>query len=324
MRPSLFVNNSVPRCLAVLAAVSVAGPLLALCIQVTPAQVPSIQWRFGLGGIFGSTLVTPSLGLLGLLGLGVLGKHRKTLITTASISAFLLLLCAGVGAMFILDFLTVRGMVSESETQGLYRLSLSGLTSLLLASVSILALTISGVVVSRDARRRRTQDLMTIVARCAYVVFVATASGPLLGLLIQSWPLQLGSLQWRVGFAGLFPNATMLPAVGLFGCLWVAQTFSHRLGGWVFTAVSSTILGVLVITAVTYSSDFFTMRAEVLPEGLTLFDNAGLSTAVNLVLMLVVYSTFAWSGMAGLRSGAFKPQQEGESGQGWLKGVPST
>jgi hypothetical protein len=138
-------------------------------------------------------------------------------------------------------------------------------------------------------------------AVCAYVVFAAAFFGPVVGFVLQAWPFEPGSLQWRVGFAGLLAEVLMLPALALFGVLWVSRASGHVLGVATFAATSIFLATLITITALAYASDFFAMRTQVLPEGIALFDSVGVSNAIGLALLWIVFLTFAWNGVAAVR-----------------------
>jgi hypothetical protein len=97
----------------VLAASLLLVPFLDLLVQVWPMLPSQSAWRFGTLGLLSRTLITPSLGLLLLLGAALSAEHAQLLRVISALSGVISLVLFGCLALFLIDGIEVRALVAE-------------------------------------------------------------------------------------------------------------------------------------------------------------------------------------------------------------------
>ncbi|HEX8907149.1 MAG TPA: hypothetical protein VF771_20020 [Longimicrobiaceae bacterium] len=116
------------------------GALLFLIpgIEVTagawPFQTSELSWRFGVAGILMKTMVTPLLGLLLAMAAAAYLEHRRVLRSLSVVAMAIAVLTVVIAAMFSMDFLQLRAMVTPAQRTGM---TVASATALLMAALVV-------------------------------------------------------------------------------------------------------------------------------------------------------------------------------------------
>lgn len=110
-------DGSARRTLTVAALLLIVVPFFQAGTQSFPLQVSNIQWRFQAANAFSSVLILPYVGLTLLLALSRLTESKATARFIGVMSSLLALVLVGSIAMFALDALQLKTIVSTQAEQ---------------------------------------------------------------------------------------------------------------------------------------------------------------------------------------------------------------
>lgn len=134
-----------------LALLLVLVPAMDLSMQLWPLDPGQPSWRFGAVGMVSRGVLTPMLGLFLALATATFAGHVRTGRTLSVLSGLLALAVLGLVAVFALDGLQIRSMVTSETQRRFEATSLVALMKLGMVSVILLAYAFFGWRAARDS-----------------------------------------------------------------------------------------------------------------------------------------------------------------------------
>ena len=138
----------------------------------------------------------------------------------------------------------------------------------------------------------------------AYLVGISLILIPLIDVVAQTWPLNVGNEQWRFGAIGLLSNAFIAPAAGILIVLGTAIALEHnfvmRLSGWLCASVAA----LATLTLSLFILDAIQTRVNVRPEALFSFTVATGTAVGKMILAILTLVAFALAGVRTARAAA--------------------
>lgn len=131
---------------------------------------------------------------------------------------------------------------------------------------------------------------------------------PVTDLITNTWPIQLGNLQWRYGFMGLLAGFLHTPILGLVLAMALAYAMEHRRTLRLLSVVS--LLGAVGLLAVLlfFALDVVQLRNTVPAERLPSFQAGALIAELK---HLTSFVALALLGIGGWKTAA--PKEAGDS-----------
>lgn len=144
----------------------------------------------------------------------------------------------------------------------------------------------------------------------AYAVAAVFLLSPLIDVLTNVYPTDLGSMQWRFGAIGILSNYLISAVFGLLLATLVAAVLGHRLVLRISAVLNVLIALVLVGITLLFGLDVLQLRQAVRPEAGEMFRIGALKasfkiliTAVALLLLGIGALKTARGDMADARKG---------------------
>lgn len=153
-------SRTVAGALLPVALLLIASPLADLSAALLPMRPTEVSWRFGAYGLLTNALVTPILGLAIVLVVCGFREQRRATAITAGLCALLALLLVAGFALFVLDYLQLRGAVGVSargsyDAAAFKAMIVALLEAGVLLSMSIVGFKASGITDAARGRGRR-------------------------------------------------------------------------------------------------------------------------------------------------------------------------
>lgn len=132
-----------------------------------------------------------------------------------------------------------------------------------------------------------------------YLILGIATILPLIDLLIQVWPLRVGTLAWRFGFVGLFSDRVSAPILLLFLMYALALASGDR-KVMIFIAAVSALLALFLLSGMgSFALDTLQMKRRVPPAQVAKFNvtavqamaKLGLQALSALVLSVSIFNT---------------------------------
>jgi hypothetical protein len=97
----------------------IAFPLADLVTNIWPLRPGAVEWRFGTVGLLSGFILTPLLGIVGVIAVAAALGHRGVLRLVAVVSLGLAAATVATLGLFALDWLQMRSTVEAEVRQGL-------------------------------------------------------------------------------------------------------------------------------------------------------------------------------------------------------------
>lgn len=154
-----------------------------------------------------------------------------------------------------------------------------------------------------------TERQRTLLA-ALYPVLLLLILNPLLEVIANSWPLEVGDTRWRVGFLGAM-LAAMLPVLtGLALIALVAALLGHGVAIRLVSLAGFLVVVGLVVGGMLFGLDALQVRRMVRVDAKAQFDAASFKTLFVSALMVLV------SGWLAVRTWAASKGAVGQRGEG--------
>ena len=142
-------------------------------------------------------------------------------------------------------------------------------------------------------------DALRRLIPAAYAVAIVFLLSPLVDVVTNVYPFELGSVQWRYGAVGIMSNYLIS---GVFGLL--LGTFAAVLGGhakvlWVFFALNLALAVALVALLGLFALDVLQLRSMVRPEAADMF---GIGAGKAALKLLLVAASLGLLGVVGFKA----------------------
>lgn len=162
--------------------------------------------------------------------------------------------------------------------------------------------------------RTGTRDVSNGLVYAAYFAAFVFVLLPLGDLLVISWPLAPGRLEWRVGVVGTVAQILTFPSFALVAAAVLAATREHQVVLGVVSAAA--LLAALLALGMVglFALDAVQARASLVPELKGTFTRQIAKSCMNLVFYGLLNG---WVAVAGLRALArARAERRGRDGQG--------
>ncbi len=157
-------------------------------------------------------------------------------------------------------------------------------------------------------------DSLRRLSVAAYAVAVLFILSPLVDVLTNIYPTDLGSMQWRFGAIGILSNYLISGVFGLLLATLVAALLGHRtllrISAIVDLATAAVLLGITLLFAL----DVLQLRSTVRPEAGEMFRIGALKASLKILMTAVALL------LLGIR--ALKASREAEGHRGGKKDAP--
>lgn len=130
----------------------------------------------------------------------------------------------------------------------------------------------------------------------AYLFLFVLFFWPVVDLFSNTWPLQPGNIQWRVGFMGLFTVYLMNPLLALLLSMALAFALGHKNTERALSAVC--FLGVVAmgIAIGLFALDGVQLRSGIPEENRAAFNAGIILTELKFLSVFLVLTFLAWGG----------------------------
>ncbi len=132
-----------------------------------------------------------------------------------------------------------------------------------------------------------------VVATYAVALFFVLS--PIVDVVTNAWPINVGSEQWRFGFAGIASNYLVSALFGAMLAALLAAATGSRIMLRVIAALSIAAAVVLLVLVVGLLLDSIQLYGEVRPEDLQMFRIGALKSGAKIGAVMVVMAILALS-----------------------------
>lgn len=129
--------------------------------------------------------------------------------------------------------------------------------------------------------------------RLAYLVALLLVFMPVLQVLLQIWPLQLGNIQWRFPAAGVLVGSLQSPFLGLAIIALVARSTESRGISRTVGILSAITSIVLIASLVLFVLDALQLRAIVNSRGMQQFQLTSIRVGLTCLIFTVAFAVLA-------------------------------
>ncbi len=142
----------------------------------------------------------------------------------------------------------------------------------------------------------------------AYLFLAILFFWPVVDLFSNTWPLQPGNIQWRVGFMGLFTAYLQTPLLAMVLSMALAFVLSHKVTLKVFSVFC--FLGVVVmgIAVGLFALDAIQLRSGIPEENRAGFNAGIILTELKFFSVFLVLVFLSWGGWKTAGSVPGKPK----------------
>lgn len=130
----------------------------------------------------------------------------------------------------------------------------------------------------------------------AYLFVFILFFWPVVDLFSNTWPLQPGNIQWRVGFMGLFTAYLTTPLLAIVLSMALAFVLSHRIALRLFSAFC--FLGVVVMGMAIglFALDAVQLRSGIPEVNRGAFNAGAVLTELKFLSVFLVLIFLSWGG----------------------------
>lgn len=148
----------------------------------------------------------------------------------------------------------------------------------------------------------------------AYFFLFSLFMWPVIDLFSNSWPLQPGNIQWRMGFMGLYTAYITTPLLALVLSLGLAFGLSHRVTLKALSALCFLGTVVMVIAMGLFALDAVQLRSGIPMENRVAYTAGTVLTELKFVSAFMVLVFLGWGGWktAGAMPGKPKSSERAE------------
>lgn len=135
--------------------------------------------------------------------------------------------------------------------------------------------------------------------RVMYLCAVLMILTPFIQTFIQIWPIQIGSIQWRIASANVLSAVLLLPFLGLSLFLFMSRMLASRTLSMTVGVISAIFTLGLIGSLALFVLDGLQFKAIVNSQQMPAFMQVFTRVIISTVLFSIVYAVLA---VAGLRA----------------------
>jgi hypothetical protein len=120
-----------------IAIILIAFPVADLVTNIWPPRFAELQWRFGAVGLLSGFVLTPILGIVGLMAMAIALGHRRVLRAVAGLDLALAVAGFATLILFALDWLQMRSTVNDDVVHSMDVGSLKAIAKHLLSALTL-------------------------------------------------------------------------------------------------------------------------------------------------------------------------------------------
>lgn len=130
----------------------------------------------------------------------------------------------------------------------------------------------------------------------AYLFLVVLFMWPVIDLFSNTWPLQPGNIQWRIGFMGMFTAYFTTPLLAIVLSMALAFVLSHKNTLRIFSVICFLGVVVMVIAMGLFALDAIQLRSGIPAENRAAFNAGTILTELKFFSVFLVLIFLGWGG----------------------------
>jgi cytochrome c biogenesis factor len=139
------------------------------------------------------------------------------------------------------------------------------------------------------------------LARAGYLLAAALVIIPIIDSTVPLLPLRLGDERWRWGVVGQFSNVMLVPLVGLFLAMALAQFTDARRLKRILGIIAGILALALAVMSVSFVLDYFQVRTLAKPTAQHAMGVASTTAFIKNIVSIIVLALLSRAGFAGPR-----------------------
>jgi hypothetical protein len=147
-----------------------------------------------------------------------------------------------------------------------------------------------------DGMSQGTNRVSGVFVFAVYLFLFSLFFWPVVDLFSNTWPLQPGNIQWRIGFMGLFTAYLTTPLLAIVLAMALAFVLGHKAALRLLSVFC--FLGLVVITVAIglFALDAIQLRSGVPDENRSAFTTGSILTEFKFLSVLLVLVFLGWGG----------------------------
>jgi hypothetical protein len=137
------------------------------------------------------------------------------------------------------------------------------------------------------------------LARAGYLLAAALVIIPIVDSALPLLPLRLGDERWRWGVVGQLSNVMLVPLIGLFLAIVLAQFTDARRVKRFLGIVAGILALLLAVMSVSFVLDYFQVRSLAKPNAQHAMGVMSTAAFIKNLLSIIVLALLSRSGLAG-------------------------
>ncbi len=145
--------------------------------------------------------------------------------------------------------------------------------------------------------------------RVLYTVVLLLLVVPFVQAILQVWPLQLSSIQWRFGAANALSSVLLLPYLGLALLLIMARSLESRVLGLTVGVCSAIFTIGLIASLVLFILDALQLKAIVTSQMMSAFNTTSVRVGAVSAVFVLAFGLLALAGLKAPRGSVAAPRK---------------